>query len=98
VIGKDSDAGLGEKRIPLHAGQDAFQSNKIGLGEVTSVYLRKHGNQDADVDDAWELEDATVLMSNSTDPNSRMFVSRGRATLEIESGLQVWLAEQGHFG
>ena len=94
VIGADSDIGTGEKRVPLNAGLNAFQSNKIGLTEVTSVYLRKQGNQDADVDDAWEVETAFVYMFNSKDAFTRVFVSRGRTSLEIESGLQVWLAEQ----
>jgi len=80
------------KRVPINGSADAFAHNQIDLKNVTSVYLRKHGHSTADDDDAVEILEARVLLTDG-ELTTHSFAMRGRVMLGIDHGLQVWLEE-----
>ncbi len=82
----------GPEKVPITAPARLMGGSLIDQPSVTHVYLRKQGDMDRDVDNAWQLQSARVWLLNRTDP-TLIWESRGPLTLSIEDGLQVWLGK-----
>ncbi len=83
-------------KSPAKAGP-ALAEMVICQPNVTHVYLRKQGDRTHAGDDAWRLNYVFVYLIADSGP-TRVFESTGPATLGNEYGLQLWLAEQYHYG
>ena len=64
----------------------------VDLDAVEYVYLRKSGTRRSDRDDAYVMDDVTVILYG-TSPQKRVFQRTKDIRLSNESGLQVWLPE-----
>jgi hypothetical protein len=86
---------LAGARQPKHARADWNDPSQmaVGLDGIDRVYLRKQGGRRAADDDAWELDEAEVVLLGPA-PRRRVFRSRGAVWLGVAYGLTVWLAEE----
>lgn len=64
----------------------------VGLEAVDRVYLRKQGGRRPSDDDAWELDEAEVVLFGEV-PRRRFFRASGALWLGVAYGLTVWLPE-----
>lgn len=89
----DEDLLAGARR-PRHARGDWNDPSllAVGMGGVDRVYLRKHAGRRAADDDAWELDEAEVVLFGAP-PHRRAFRSSGALWLGVAYGLTVWLPE-----
>lgn len=95
VLGEvwDEDLRAGA-REPRHARADWNDPSQlaVGLEGVDRVYLRKQAGRRAVDDDAWELDEAEVVLFGEP-PQRRVFRSSGALWLGVSYGLSVWLPE-----
>ncbi|MDX1649521.1 MAG: hypothetical protein R3263_06675 [Myxococcota bacterium] len=85
---------LAGARTPRHARGDWNDPSllAVDLDAVDRVYLRKHAGRRAADDDAWELDEAEVVLFG-TPPRRRVYRSSGALWLGVAYGLTVWLPE-----